>query len=92
MDLLSSEAQEKIMAHGGLSMAKMGGGAYTAVGEEIRASIIDEGRIEIVKYSDQQIDQLAKAAKSVHQAWIDATPNGQVVYNAAVAALSEMRR
>ena len=91
-DSLSSEAQKEIMAHGGLAMAKMGGGAYTAVGEEIRAGIIDEGRIEIVEYSDQEIAQWATAAKSVHQAWIDATPNGQVVYDAAVLALSEMRK
>ena len=91
-DSLSSEAQKEIMAHGGLAMAKMGGGAYTAVGEEIRAGIIDEGRIEIVEYSDQEIAQWATAAKSVHQPWIDATPNGQVVYDAAVLALSEMRK
>ena len=90
-DALPAEAQDKIMAHGGLAMAEMGGGAYTAVGEEIRAGIVDEGRIEIVEYSDEELAQWADAAQSVHQAWIGATPNGQVVYDAAVAALTEMR-
>ena len=90
-DALSPEAQEKIMNHGGLAMAEMGGGAYTAVGEEIRADIVAEGRIEIVEYSDEQLAQWAEAAQGVHQAWIDATPNGQAVYDAAVAALAEMR-
>ncbi len=90
-DALPPEAQDKMMAHGGMAMAEMGGGAYTAVGEDIRAGIVDEGRIEIVEYSDDQLAQWAEAAEGVHQAWIEATPNGQAVYDAAVAALAEMR-
>ena len=90
-DSLPTEAQEKMMLHGGLAMAEMGGGAYTAIGEEIRASVLDEGRIEIINYSDAQLAKWSEAAQSVHKAWIDETPRGQAVYDAAVAALSQMR-
>ncbi len=90
-DALPAEAQEKMMMHGGLAMAEMGGGAYTDIGEEIRAGVVEEGRIEIVEYSDDEIAKWAEMAQPVHQAWIEATPNGQAVYDAAVAALAEMR-
>jgi TRAP-type C4-dicarboxylate transport system substrate-binding protein len=90
-DSLPAEAQEKIMAHGGLAMAETGGKAYTDIGEEIRGRVMEEGRIEMVTYSDEEIAQWAEQAQAVHQAWIEATPNGQAVYDAAVAALAEMR-
>lgn len=90
-DALPAEAQEKIMMHGGLAMAEMGGAAYTDIGDEIRAKVIEEGRIEIVEYSEEQLASWADQAQAVHQAWIDATPNGQAVYDAAVAALKDMR-
>ena len=84
-------SHRQAMLHGGLAMAEMGGGAYTAIGEEIRASVLDEGRIGIINYSDAQLAKWREAAQSVHKAWIDETPRGQAVYDAAVAALSQMR-
>ena len=90
-DALSTEAKAMVMKHGGLEMAKAGGAAYTRVGREIREAIRAEGRIEIVSPDEAVIDRYAKAAKPVHEAWIAATPNGQVVYDTAVRLLTEMR-
>lgn len=90
-DSLPDEAKEKMMAHGGLAMAEMGGKAYTDIGNEIRAEVIEEGRIEIIDYSDEDLARWGDAAKAVHEAWIAETPNGQAVYDAAVAALAEYR-
>lgn len=90
-DALPEEAQTAMMAHGGLEMAEMGGGAYTDVGDEIRAEVTAEGRIEIVEYGDDELAAWGEKAQPVHQAWIDATPNGQAVYDAAVAALEDYR-
>lgn len=88
---LSDAAKAAIMAHGGLSMAETGGGAYTAVGEEIRADIEAEGRIEMIEPDADTLAGYAAAAEAVHTAWIAETPNGQAVYDAAVALLEEMR-
>lgn len=90
-DALSDEVKDEMMKHGGLAMAESGGAAYTSIGEEIRAAVKEEGRIEMVDYTDEQIATWAEQAKSVHEAWIAATPNGQAVYDAAVAALKELR-
>lgn len=90
-DALPPEAQEAMMAHGAMEMAEEGGGAYTAVGEEIRAGIADEGRIEVISYTDEEAARLAEAAQAVHDDWIANTPNGQAVYDAAQAALADLR-
>jgi len=88
---LSPEAQDAVMAHGGLAMAESGGGAYSEIGEEIRAAVQEEGRIEIVDPTAEELAPHAEAAKAVHEAWIAETPNGQAVYDAAVKLLAEMR-
>jgi TRAP-type C4-dicarboxylate transport system substrate-binding protein len=88
---LSPAAQEAVMAHGGLAMAEMGGGAYTEIGESIRDDVRAEGRIEIIEPTDAELAPYAEAAKAVHEAWIAETPNGQAVYDAAVKLLEEMR-
>ncbi|MEX0280793.1 MAG: TRAP transporter substrate-binding protein [Arenibacterium sp.] len=88
---LSPAAQEAIMKHGGLAMAKTGGGAYTDIGEAIRNDVKSEGRIEIITPDDATVDAYAEKAKAVHEEWIANTPNGQAVYDAAVKLLAEMR-
>ncbi len=90
-DGLSADAQAAIMAHGGLAMAEAGGEAYTEVGEEIRTAVKEEGRIEMIEPDEATIEGYAAAAQSVHDAWIAETPNGQVVYDAALQLLAEMR-
>ena len=50
-----------------------------------------EGRIEVVTPDQATIEKYAGKAKTVHDAWIAATPNGQAVYDTAVKLLVEMR-
>lgn len=90
-DSLSPAAQDAIMKHGGLAMAKAGGDAYTGIGDKIRGNVIAEGRIEIVTPDEATIEAYAEKAKTVHDKWIAETPNGQAVYDAAVKLLAEMR-
>lgn len=88
---LSDEAKAAVMKHGGLKMAEMGGKAYTDVGASIRTDVEAEGRIEMIVPDEATLEKYAEAAKPVHAAWIEATPNGQAVYDAAVKLLAEMR-
>lgn len=88
---LSPAAQDAIMKHGGLAMAKAGGDAYTSIGEAIRGDVKSEGRIEIITPDAATVDAYAAKAKVVHEEWIANTPNGQAVYDAAVKLLAEMR-
>ncbi|MBY5973379.1 TRAP transporter substrate-binding protein [Ferrimonas balearica] len=88
---LSPEVQEIVMKHGGEAFAQAGGEAYASAGEEIRADIDAEGRIEVLNFSDEQLAAYQEAAQPIHEAWIAATPNGQAVYDAAVALLAEYR-
>jgi TRAP-type C4-dicarboxylate transport system substrate-binding protein len=88
---LDPAVQEAVMAHGALAMAESGGAAYTELGEQIRADVEAEGRIEMVTPGDDEIARYAEEAKAVHEQWIADTPNGQAVYDAAVQLLAEMR-
>lgn len=88
---LSDAAKASVMKHGGLEMAKMGGGAYTDVGSRIRSDVEAEGRIEIITPDEATLTKYEQAAKPVHDAWVAATPNGQAVYDAAVKLLADMR-
>lgn len=88
---LPANVQEAIMKHGGAVMAETGGKAYTDIGDTIRSDVIGEGRIEIITPDAATLDKYAGAAQAVHDDWIKATPNGQVVYDTAVKLLAEMR-
>ena len=90
-DSLNPKVQAAIMKHGSMPMAKAGGAAYTALGEQIRADVRKEGRIDIVTPNATTMAQYAQAADSVHRDWIAKTPNGQKVYDAALAILKEIR-
>ena len=90
-DSLPDNVKTAVMAHGGLNMANIGGGAYTEIGQQIRDGVKEEGRIEIVTPDDAAIATYAEKADAVHQDWIKNTPNGQAVYDAAVKLLKELR-
>ena len=90
-DSLPEEVQTSVMAHGGLTMAKAGGTAYTEVGQSIRDTVRDEGRIEMLTPDGATIAAYAEKANAVHEDWISKTPNGQAIYNTAVKLLEEMR-
>ncbi|MEM9551413.1 MAG: TRAP transporter substrate-binding protein [Pseudomonadota bacterium] len=90
-DSLAPEVQAAMMSHGGLTMAEVGGQAYTDIGAMIREDVTTEGRIEIIEPDAATIDGYASGAQAVHDAWIAETPNGQSVYDAAVELLTQMR-
>lgn len=90
-DSLSPKVQAAIMKHGSMPMAKAGGAAYTALGEQIRADVRKEGRIEIVTPNAATLAEYAQAAQAVHRDWIAKTPNGQKVYDAAQKILKDIR-
>lgn len=88
---LSDAAKAAVMKHGGMKMAEEGGAAYTRVGQEIRDEVRAAGKMQIVTPDAATLARYTAAAKPVHDAWIAATPNGQVVYDTAVKLLAEMR-
>lgn len=88
---LSDAAKAAVMKHGGMKMARDGGAAYTRVGQEIREEVRAAGRLAIVSPDAATLERYAAAAKPVHDAWIAATPNGQVVYDTAVRLLADLR-
>jgi TRAP-type C4-dicarboxylate transport system substrate-binding protein len=79
---LSPEVQETIMQHGGATMAETAGAAYTAVGEEIRQAVVEEGRIKLVQPDEAAKTAYREQAQPVYDAWIKNTPNGQAVFDA----------
>lgn len=90
-DGLSAEAQAAMMKHGGMAMAEMGAVAYRDAAETILTSVKDEDRITLDEPTRDELSAYAEEARAVHDWWIERTPNGQAVYDAAIAALEEMR-
>ncbi len=90
-DSLSPDAQSAVMKHGGLAMAQSGGEAYTSIGGDIRNDVASEARIEMIEPDADTLAAYEQRAQQVHDAWIAETPNGQAVYDRAVALLQEMR-
>ena len=88
---LSESVQAAVMNHGGLTMAKAGGAAYTEIGQQIRDGAGEEGRLEMITPDEETIAAYAEQAQAVHQAWIDNTTNGKTIYDAAVQLLEDMR-
>lgn len=88
---LPADAQAAVMKHGGLKMAQMGADGYRATGAAIVADVKAEGRVVFDGPSTPQLDAYGAKAQAVHQWWIARTPNGQAVYDAALAALAELR-
>jgi TRAP-type C4-dicarboxylate transport system substrate-binding protein len=88
---LSAEAQEAVMAHGGMRMAEMGAEAYRAAGEEIVDGVREEGRVRLDAPDEAALSAYGERARAVHDWWIEQTPNGRAVYDAAQAALAQIR-
>ncbi|MGC1442100.1 MAG: TRAP transporter substrate-binding protein [Burkholderiaceae bacterium] len=91
-DGLPPVAKTAVMKHGGLAMADTGGGAYSAIGKEIVASVAKEGRIKTLALDDATLKSYADNALAVHQWWIEKTPGGQQVYDEVQAMLKAMRK
>lgn len=88
---LSPEAQAAVMTHGGAGLAQSAGTAYKAVGEEVRAAVVAEGRIELVTPSEADLARYREMAQPVYDRWLAETPNGEAVLAAATEALEAYR-
>lgn len=89
---LPKNVQAAVMKHGGMQMAKTGGGAYTEIGNEIIADVKKEGRIKVLKPDTATMTAYSEQARAIHQWWIEKTPNGQAVYDEIQALLAQMRK
>lgn len=88
---LPAETQAAMSAHGGEAFADLGADAYTDAGEAIIEKITAEGKLNRTKVSEGDLDGYEERSKAVHDWWIERTPNGRVVYDAAVAILADIR-
>lgn len=88
---LPENVQDAMMKHAGLAMAEAGGNAYKAAGDKIIEDTRAEGRVVINEPGSEALDGYREAAQATHQWWIEKEANGQVVYDAMVAAIEEVR-
>lgn len=88
---LSSKAKAAFSRHGGLKMARMGGGAYDGVTAKIRQGQIAKGRIKFVEADAALMKRYERDSAAVHKWWIDKTRNGQKVFDAYKKVLAELR-
>ena len=88
---LSKKSQAAVMKHGGMAMAKSGGGAYKELAESIHQAEVKAGRIVISQPNPERMKAFAKRSEQVHQWWIEKTEGGRAVYDAVRAALKDLR-
>ncbi len=88
---LPAEVQASITEHGGLAMAEMGAEAYASAGASVEEAARAEGRMAFKAPTEAEFADYEARVQEVHDWWIDKTPNGQAVYDAAQAALAEIR-
>jgi hypothetical protein len=79
------------MKHGGTTFARSAGAAYEGVGEEIRAGVEKEGRIQLAALSPADKARYAEQAQAVHKWWIQKSPNGEKIYAETLALLKKIR-
>ena len=90
-DALPAEVQASMSKHGGLAMAEQGAAAYTSAGAAVEDAARTEGRLEFKAPGDAEYADYEARVQEVHDWWIEKTPNGAAVYDAAKAALAELR-
>lgn len=88
---LAGELQQALMRHGGAAFSRVGGSAYTQAGSEIRNQLQAAGRLDIRSPARHERLALTQRTKPVHDWWIEKTPNGRAVYDAAIAKLKQLR-
>jgi TRAP-type C4-dicarboxylate transport system substrate-binding protein len=90
-DGLAKDVQDAVMKHGGTTFARSAGAAYEGVGEEIRAGVEKEGRIQLAALSPADKARYAEQAQAVHKWWIQKSPNGEKIYAETLALLKKIR-
>jgi TRAP-type C4-dicarboxylate transport system substrate-binding protein len=90
-DGLPKDVQDAVMKHGGATLARGAGEAYEGVGQEIRASVEKENKIQLAALSAADKARYADQAQAVHKWWMQKSPNGEKIYAEAVAQLKKIR-
>lgn len=90
-DGLPKDVQDAVMKHGGTSFARSAGAAYEGVGQEIRASVEKEARIQLTELSAADKARYGQQAQAVHKWWIQKSPNGEKIYSETLSLLKKIR-
>jgi hypothetical protein len=72
-------------------MARMGGEAYATIGAEIRGGVVEAGSMELVAPDEAALERYREMALQTHEWWIENTPNGRAVYDAALEEIARIR-
>ncbi len=88
---LPKDVQAAVMEHGGLKMARMGGKAYTTIGESIRSKARSDGKPAITEPSPAELQQHRQQAQPIYDWWIGKTERGKQVHDAVVDELKQLR-
>ena len=89
-DSLPEDVQEVMMRHGGEELARAGGRAYDELTREIVERRIGEGHT-VIDASDEAIARYQEAYGALYQSWIEATPNGQEVFDTFMSLIEAFR-
>ncbi len=90
-DGLTKDVQDAVMKHGGAALARGAGAAYEGVGQEIRATVEKENKIQLATLSSADKARYSEQAQAVHKWWMQKSPNGEKIYAEAVAQLKKIR-
>lgn len=90
-EALPAEAQAAMLRHGAEKMAEMGGAAYRDVGAEIKSAVLAEDKMAVDQPDPETMERYREQALETHRWWIENTPNGQAVYDAALEEIAKIR-
>jgi TRAP-type C4-dicarboxylate transport system substrate-binding protein len=90
-DGLPKDVQDAVMKHGGTTLARGAGEAYEGVGQEIRATVEKDAKIQLAELAAADKARYAQQAQAVHKWWIQKSPNGEKIYAEATAQLKKIR-
>ena len=85
------DVQAAIDKYSGLAMAERAGGGFDKMSGIFRGKIVKEGGHTLSKYDPSNLAGDLKSAKSVHDAWIAKTKNGQAFYDELLKTIGEVR-
>lgn len=90
-DSLPPEVQASMDKHGGAALAELGGLAYDTASAQIRERAMADPDYTITTPSQEELDALRTLIQPIYEKWISETDNGQAVFDAYTAYLTEMR-
>lgn len=85
---LSEKGKAAVDQFSGAAFASAFGEAFEGQNSAVRAEAVAAGKLNIIEPSDDQVAAWKAATQPAIDAWIAATPDGQAVYDAFVAAMA----